>query len=47
VWVDVATVDLEHHIRVEPLTGSGDEEDLLHACETLRRLELDPLRPLW
>lgn len=45
VWVDVASVDLAHHVRVDDVPGGDD--GLLDAVERLRRHPLDRSRPLW
>jgi WS/DGAT/MGAT family acyltransferase len=47
LWVDAPAFDVAHHVRVDPLPGSGDEAALLEAVERLRRRRLDPSQPLW
>ncbi len=47
LWVDVDSLDLAHHVRVQPLPPPADEAQLLATCETLRRRPFDPGRPLW
>jgi diacylglycerol O-acyltransferase len=47
LWVDAADFDLADHVRVRPLSGTASEEDLLTACQELRRHPLDRSLPLW
>ena len=47
IWVDAPAFDITNHVRVYPLGDDADEDDLLRACELLRRTRLDPARPLW
>jgi hypothetical protein len=47
VWVDAQSFDIADHVRVHPVASPGDELQLLHACETLRRRPLGRGRPLW
>jgi diacylglycerol O-acyltransferase / wax synthase len=47
LWVDAPSFDLADHIRVHPLAGPGDQDQLLQACQQLARRPFDPARPLW
>jgi WS/DGAT/MGAT family acyltransferase len=47
VWEDAQSFDITDHIRVHPVPSPGDEEQLLLACERLRRRPLHRGRPLW
>jgi len=47
LWVDDQSFTLADHIRVEPLTPPGGEEQVLSAAENVRRRPLDRSRPLW
>ena len=47
LWVDAPSVDIAEHVGVFPVADPGDDEQLLCACETLRRRQLDRTRPLW
>jgi diacylglycerol O-acyltransferase / wax synthase len=47
LWVDAPAFDLTDHIAVLALPAPGDEAQLLHAVEQLRRRRLDRSRPLW
>src|SRR6266498_5157351 len=44
LWVDAPSFDLADHVRVHPLAASGDQAQLLQACEQLARRRLDPAR---
>lgn len=46
-WVDDPTFDLAEHVDEYPVVSPGRETDLLVTVERLRRLPLDPSRPLW
>ena len=47
VWGDAQSFDITEHVRVHPVPSSGDERQLLLACEALRRRPLHRGRPLW
>lgn len=47
VWGDAQSFDIAQHVRVRPVPSPGDEQQLLLACETLRRRPLHRARPLW
>jgi len=47
LWVDVPTFEISQHVREHPLAPEAGENGLLVAVEQLRRLPLDPSRPLW
>jgi diacylglycerol O-acyltransferase len=47
LWVDAHSMDLAEHIGVFPVPSPAGEEELLLACEELRRRRLDRSRPLW
>ena len=47
LWVDAASFDIAEHVGVFPVADPGDDEQLLRACETLRRRPLDRTRPFW
>ena len=46
-WVDTAALDMQYHVRTVRLPPGAGEEDLLAACEAVRRRRFDPRRPLW
>lgn len=47
LWVDAAAFDLRDHVQVAPVPPPGDEAQLLHTVEQIRRRRLDRSRPLW
>jgi diacylglycerol O-acyltransferase len=47
VWVDSPVFDVGDHVGLAPLSGQGDEDELLTMVEQLRRRPLDRSRPLW
>lgn len=47
LWVDAATFDIHDHIRVDPVPAPGDETQLLHTIEQLRRHRMERSRPMW
>jgi diacylglycerol O-acyltransferase / wax synthase len=47
LWVDDPSFDVAAHVRVLSVPSPGDEAQLLHACEKLRRRPLNRSRPLW
>src|SRR6266508_1221741 len=47
VWGDAQSFDITEHVRVHPVPSPGDEQQLLLACEALRRRPLHRGRPLW
>jgi len=47
VWGDAQSFDIAQHVRVHPVPSPGDEQQLILACETLRRRPLHRARPLW
>jgi diacylglycerol O-acyltransferase / wax synthase len=47
VWVDDPAFDLADHVRVRGVPPPGDEPQLLHMVEDLRRQRLPRTRPLW
>jgi WS/DGAT/MGAT family acyltransferase len=47
LWIDAPSFDIAEHVGVLPVAAPGDDEQLLRACETLRRRPLDRARPLW
>jgi WS/DGAT/MGAT family acyltransferase len=46
-WADAREFDLSAHVHELPLEPPGGEAELLAAVERLRRLPLEPSRPLW
>jgi hypothetical protein len=46
MWVDAPCFDLADHVRVRAVAASGDQAQLLAACQELGRRRLDPARPL-
>jgi diacylglycerol O-acyltransferase / wax synthase len=47
LWVDAQNFDVAEHVQVQPVPAAGDEAQLLHTVEGLRRRRLDRSRPLW
>lgn len=47
LWIDAPTFDVADHVRTQSLDPSSSDDKVLHACEELRRRELDCLKPLW
>jgi diacylglycerol O-acyltransferase / wax synthase len=47
LWVDAPRFDVADHVRTHRLDPPGSDNDVLHACEELRRRELDSSKPLW
>jgi hypothetical protein len=47
LWIDAPTFDVADHVRTHRLDNPGSDDDVLHACEELRRRELDSSKPLW
>jgi WS/DGAT/MGAT family acyltransferase len=47
LWVDAPKFDVADHVRTYRLDPPGSDEDVLQACEELRRRELNSSKPLW
>jgi len=47
LWIDTPTFDVADHVRTHSLDLPGSDDNLLDACEELRRRELDSSKPLW
>ncbi len=47
LWVDAASFDIADHVRAVPLAAPAGQEQLLAACERLRRRPMDRSRPRW
>jgi WS/DGAT/MGAT family acyltransferase len=47
LWVDAPSFDISDHVQAVPVPAPGDEAQLLHATERLRRRRFDRSRPLW
>jgi WS/DGAT/MGAT family acyltransferase len=47
LWADAPAFDIAEHVNIVPVPAPGDEAQLLHVIEQLRRQPLDRSRPLW
>jgi diacylglycerol O-acyltransferase / wax synthase len=47
LWIDAPTFDVADHVRIHSLDPPSTDDKVLHACEELRRRELDSSKPLW
>jgi diacylglycerol O-acyltransferase / wax synthase len=47
VWGDAQSFDIAEHVRVQPVPSPADEQQLLLACERLRRRPFNRGQPLW
>lgn len=47
LWLDAQSFDVADHVRTLHLSESADEDEILQACEELRRRRLDLSKPPW